>query len=206
MSARRPYPEDGRVFRRSLTARSTRLENGRTRLQAPAVGLWRGAPAPGTLVMPRGHLGELEVLGVLHQLVADEHSHGLVVGEVPGARTARVAVDYATVLLELDPSAGAVLAVEAEAEAGPAGGLAFRSPSSGRFYLRPAPDKAAFIEPGAILQEGQTVCLLEVMKTFHRISYGGAGLPKRAKVIAVVPGDGADVEAGDVLLSLEEVG
>ena len=47
------------------------------------------------------------------------------------------------------------------------------------------------------------MCLLEVMKTFHRISYGGAGLPKKAKISAVVPGDGADVEVGDALLRLE---
>lgn len=205
MNARRPFPRDGRVFLRTLTVKSVKLADGRVELRSPAVGLWRGAPAPGSLLMPGAYIGQLEVLGVLHDLVTDDHAHGLVVGETPGARLARVPVEHGSLLLSLDPSAGAVLAVEAEAEAGPgAGGLQFRAPSSGRFYLRPAPDKPAFVEPGSVIQEGQTVCLLEIMKTFHRISYGGAGLPKKAKVAVVVPGDGADVEAGDALLLLEE--
>ena len=203
MSARRPYPHDGRVFQRTLTAKSVRLADGRVELRSPAVGLWRGGPAPGMLLMPGAHLGQIEVLGVLHDLVSDESSHGLVIGEVSGPRVARAPVEHGSLLAILDPSAGAVLAVEAEAQAGPSGGLEFRAPSSGRFYLRPAPDKPTFVEAGALIQEGQTVCLLEVMKTFHRISYGGAGLPKKAKIVAVVPADGADVEVGDPLLRLE---
>lgn len=203
MSAGRRYPRDGRVFQRTVVARAVKLADGRVELRAPGVGLWRGAPAPGTLLMPGAHIGQLEVLGVLSDLVMDEHSHGLIVGEAPGSRIARVPVEHGSLLLTLDPSAGAVLAVEAEAEA-TGGALEFRAPSSGRFYLRPAPDKPPFVEPGATVQEGQTVCLLEIMKTFHRISYGGGGLPRQAKVVAVVPADGADVEVGDALLTLEE--
>ena len=50
---------------------------------------------------------------------------------------------------------------------------------------------------------GRTVALLEVMKTFNRIAYGGEGLPARAKVLAVVPTDESDVDEGDVLLLVE---
>lgn len=207
MSLGRRHPQDGRVFRRTLVLRSARLPDGKIELRSPGVGLWRGAPAPGTLLMPGALAGQLEVLGVLYDLSLDEHSHGLIVGEVPLTRLARVPVEHGSLLLTLDPSSGAVLAQEAEAEAGPeARGLSFRSPSSGRFYQRPAPDKPLFVEVGSIVEEGQTVCLLEVMKTFHRIAYGGPGLPKRAKVVAVVPADGADVEAGDAILALEEPG
>ncbi len=205
MSARRPFPRDGRVFHRTLTAAGARLPDGRVSVRSPAVGLWRGAPAPGTLLMPGAHLGQVEALGVLHDLVLDDHAHGLVLGEGPLSRLARQPVEHGTLLFTLDPSAGAVLAVEAEAEAGPgAAGLEFRAPSSGRCYLRPAPDKPPFVEAGAVIKEGQTVCLLEVMKTFHRISYGGPGLPKRARVTTVAVVDGADVEVGDTLLALED--
>jgi acetyl-CoA carboxylase biotin carboxyl carrier protein len=51
-----------------------------------------------------------------------------------------------------------------------------------------------------VVAAGQTVCLLEVMKTFHRVTYGGAGLPDRAKVIAIAIADDADVNPGDVIL------
>ena len=206
MSVRRPFPSDGRVFRRTLVAKSEKRPDSTLELRSPNVGFYRGAPPPGALVLPGAPIAQLEVLGVLHDLSADEHAHGLVVGEIPGARLARRPVDHGTVLLTLDPSAGAVLAVEAEAEqTGAAGGLCFRSPSSGRFYRRPSPDKPSFVEAGARIDEGQTVCLLEIMKTFHRISFGGPELPKHARVLNVVPEDGADVETGDVLLELEEV-
>jgi hypothetical protein len=52
---------------------------------------------------------------------------------------------------------------------------------------------------------GQTVAFLEVMKTFHRVTYGGAGLPEAARVTAIAVADDADVGPGDVLLRLEAV-
>src|SRR6185503_629009 len=73
-----------------------------------------------------------------------------------------------------------------------AGGLVFRAPTSGRFYGRSSPDKPAFVEPGTQLAHGATICLLEVMKTFHRVTYGGAGLPDTARVSRVLVRDGDD--------------
>jgi acetyl-CoA carboxylase biotin carboxyl carrier protein len=199
----RRWVEDGRAFRRILVAKSVRLENGHVEIRSPAVGLWRHRPAPGALVMPGTHLGEIEVLGVLHELHADECCHGLVISESPTGRLARVPVDHGQVLVVLDPSASAVINAEAEAEAGPDSyGLVFRAPSSGRFYSRPAPDKPPFVKEGQTLEEGSTVCLLEIMKTFHRIGYGGPDLPQQARVTRIVPEDGADVEIGDPILEL----
>jgi acetyl-CoA carboxylase biotin carboxyl carrier protein len=48
------------------------------------------------------------------------------------------------------------------------------------------------------------VALLEVMKTFNRVQYGGSGLPERARVLRVVPSDGDDLAAGDAILELED--
>ena len=79
----------------------------------------------------------------------------------------------------------------------------FRAPTSGRFYSRSAPGKPAFVSVGDELGPNATVCLLEVMKTFHRVTYGGPGLPERAKVREIFVADGADVTAGDPLLALE---
>ena len=74
------------------------------------------------------------------------------------------------------------------------GGLAFRSPLSGRFYLRPSPDQPPFVKVGDTVKLGQTIALLEVMKTFNRVTYGGAGLPETAKVLEVVPANEADID------------
>ena len=82
-------------------------------------------------------------------------------------------------------------------------GLVFRAPTSGRFYGRPSPDKAPFVSIGDELAPGTTICLLEVMKTFNRVTYGGSGLPERAKVREILVVEGADVTAGEPLLTLE---
>ena len=196
---------DGRLFTPELVARLSR-EGDELRLASPAVGLWRDAPLPGSLVTPGSVLGQLEILGVVHRVRAPEEAVGVVV-ERPGPRLARQPVAYDDVLVRLEPTASTAAVGSSGAAAGVAGGhaqgVAFKSPLSGRFYARPAPGQAAFVQPGDVIEAGRTVALLEVMKTFNRIAYGGDGLPPRAKVLAVVPADESDVDEGDVLLLVE---
>jgi acetyl-CoA carboxylase biotin carboxyl carrier protein len=61
------------------------------------------------------------------------------------------------------------------------------------------------VKAGETIERGRAVGLLEVMKTFSRVQYGGNDLPERARVRAVLPKDGDDVNAGDVILELEEL-
>jgi acetyl-CoA carboxylase biotin carboxyl carrier protein len=129
-----------------------------------------------------------------------------VVTEVPEGRPlGRRPVDASTTLVVLDPEAATgARAAGAVAQAhGEASGPVFRTPLGGRYYARPAPDAPLFVQAGAELRAGPTVALIEVMKTFNRVSYGGPGVPERARVKRVVPKDGDDVEPGDVLLELE---
>jgi acetyl-CoA carboxylase biotin carboxyl carrier protein len=58
---------------------------------------------------------------------------------------------------------------------------------------------------GDIVQHGQTIGLLEVMKTFNRLVYQGDALPERATIERVVPNDGDDVIRGNVILALGSV-
>lgn len=183
---------------------------GRFVLRSPAVGLWRQPPAPGTLVRSGDGLGELEILGRMHALRVPAGASGIVVATETGAldpHAGRVAVEYGQELVVLDPAAAGDAAAPTASAATQAttasGALAFRSPSSGRFYSRPGPDKEPFVRAGSEIDTGATVCMLEVMKTFNRVTYGGAGLPERARVLRVVPGDEADLNAGDVILELE---
>ncbi|MGB9339886.1 MAG: biotin/lipoyl-containing protein, partial [Polyangiales bacterium] len=69
-------------------------------------------------------------------------------------------------------------------------------------YSRPSPTEPPFISVGDIVQRGQTVGLLEVMKTFNRLVYQGDALPDEAKVERIVPNEGDDVVRGDVILAL----
>jgi acetyl-CoA carboxylase biotin carboxyl carrier protein len=186
-------------------AAAARAVGDHVELASPAPGLFRLAVRRGDLIRSGAVLGELEVLGRLARVIAPEGVRGAVV-TVCGEGLARPAVDHGAVLVTVDPRGVAGEAAEAAAAStGPAGpgaaahGRVFRAPTSGRFYGRPGPDKPAFVSAGDTLAPGATICLLEVMKTFHRVTYGG----EPARVREVLIADGADVSAGDALLSLE---
>lgn len=195
---------DGRMFAPQMTAKLGEGDDGPL-LLAPAVGLWRDGPLPGARVVAGDPLGTLEVLGTRYRVLVPAGAQGIV-RELDGARLARRPVGYGDVLVSLDPNVGeatSTASAAANAETDDGGGLAFTSPLSGRYYAKPGPDQDVFVTVGDIVSVGQTIALLEVMKTFNRITYGGEGLPDRAKITAIVPADGDDVDEGDVLVRLE---
>ena len=169
-------------------------------LRAPGPGLFRDALRDGALVREGTTLGALEVLGRAVPLVAPAGAFG-VVTQPAGPRLARRPVGYGDALFDLDPEGvrGAALATAPGAEAATASGPVFRAPLGGRFYGPPAPDEPPFVEVGATLSGGETVALIEVMKTFNRVRYDG----EPGRVVRVVPVEGADIAQGDVLLVLE---
>lgn len=178
----------------------------RWRLRSPAVGRFVEAPPDGARLRGGDRLGALEVLGRRRPLVLPAAALGAG-GRFEGLLVSGSWVAYGDELGRVDagaapePSAGA--AGPRASEAADGRGAAVRAPSSGRYYRRPAPEKPPFVEPGDALEAGQTVGLLEVMKTFTRIHYGGPGLPERAVVVELVAEDGAEVDEGAVLLRVE---
>ena len=196
--------QDSRLHPPTLEARLVRTAENTLRLEAPTVGLYRGEPRPGSLVTAGAPIGQLEILGVLHHLLAPAGAAGLVVAPGTPGLTRRP-VGHGDLLITLDPEA-----VTTGAAAGPAavasvagGALVFRAPTSGRFYTRPGPGKPPLIEVGTAVANGQAVGLIEVMKTFSRLHYGGEGLPSPARIKAILVKDEEDVAAGDALFELE---
>ncbi|HEY5950831.1 MAG TPA: biotin/lipoyl-containing protein [Kofleriaceae bacterium] len=173
-------------------------------VRAPAPGWFHLKLAADHLVSHGDVIGELEILGRTIRITAPA-VRGLV-KLPPGPALARRAVSYGDLLFSVttDVSIGAVDAGD-PAAASATHGLVFRAPTSGRFYGRPTPDKPAFVQAGAELSTGATVCLLEVMKTFHRVTYAGDDVPPRARVREVLVADGADVNQGDALLALDPI-
>lgn len=178
-------------------------KDGASRLLSPQPGLFRHAARAGARIGPGDIVGELEVLGRIYTVLAPAKTQGTVL-ESERDRPARRPVDFGQTLLDLGRATVAGEAAQAE-EAGEAtADLVFRSPSAGRYYARPAPGEPPFVEAGGVVEEGQTVALLEVMKTFNRITYRAeGGLPARAKVVRVVPDNESDIGSGDVILELE---
>ena len=76
---------------------------------------------------------------------------------------------------------------------------AVRSPISGVFYLAKEPGAEPFVRAGESVQKGDTLCIIEAMKTMNEIR-----APKSGVVSAILASDGATVGAGDALFLLRE--
>ncbi len=182
------------------------LEGGRTALLSPSVGFVRNAPVLGTFVRAGTAICELETLGVVCCVRAPDDVHGIVV-ETDERGLAHAPVQYGQAICVIDAQLGELgrgTPVDTSVSvSGAVTGFVFKAPSSGRFYARAAPDKPAFVSVGDEIVTGKAVGLLEVMKTFHRLHYGGPGLPARARVKAILAEDQDDLAAGDPVLEVE---
>ena len=72
------------------------------------------------------------------------------------------------------------------------------SPMVGTAYLAPAPGADPFVKVGDSVKEGETVIIVEAMKTMNQIAS-----PKSGKVTAILVEDGQPVEFGEQLLMIE---
>ncbi|MGE4611645.1 MAG: acetyl-CoA carboxylase biotin carboxyl carrier protein [Paracoccaceae bacterium] len=75
---------------------------------------------------------------------------------------------------------------------------AVNSPMVGTAYLSAEPGSSAFVKVGDAVKEGQTLLIIEAMKTMNQIP-----APKSGKVARILVDDGAPVEFGDPLIILE---
>lgn len=201
--------------RRELLVKEMEPFDGRRAwlLLSPAPGWFRPSVGEATWCAPGTVIGTLDVLGRVHELVVPAGVSGNVPRVPTSPELTSVLVPRAVVYGELVSALLPLSVFEDQAAAGDtaepasaardADGLVFRAPTSGRFYGRSSPDKPPFVAAGSTLAHGATICLLEVMKTFHRVTYGGAGLPETARIVRVLVADGDDVNAGDPLLALE---
>jgi len=74
------------------------------------------------------------------------------------------------------------------------------SPIVGTFYRKPSPDADSFVEVGAIVEQGQTVCLVEAMKLFNEIE-----AEFKCKIIEILINDASPVEFGEPLFKVERL-
>lgn len=76
---------------------------------------------------------------------------------------------------------------------------AVRSPISGVFYLSKEPGAEPFVSVGAKVAKGDTLCIIEAMKTMNEIRS-----PKSGVIAGVLAEDGATIASGDALFLLSE--
>jgi acetyl-CoA carboxylase biotin carboxyl carrier protein len=97
-------------------------------------------------------------------------------------------------------AAPAAAAPAAEAAPAPAAtrGDAVKSPMVGTAYLSPQPGADAFVKVGDTVSAGQTLLIVEAMKTMNPIS-----APKAGKIVEILVADAQPVEFGEPLVVIE---
>jgi acetyl-CoA carboxylase biotin carboxyl carrier protein len=104
------------------------------------------------------------------------------------------------------PGANAVAAASAASSAAPAdtaaparaAGDLVKSPMVGSVYLQPQPGADAFVKIGDVVTAGQTLMIIEAMKTMNPIP-----APRGGKLVEILVEDGQPVEFGEPLAVIE---
>lgn len=113
----------------------------------------------------------------------------------------KVTVQAAATVMQAAPVASAApvaAAVAAEPTKAELSKNAVPSPMVGTAYLAPAPGARNFIEVGTQVKEGQTLLIIEAMKTMNQIPS-----PRAGTVTAILIEDAQPVEFGMPLVVLE---
>lgn len=184
----------------TLTARTLPNKEG-WELLAPTVGLFTQTSDANQAMTPGMTAGTLTVLSRTHTLLLPEDVVGILI--TPREGKIQRAVEYGEVLFCIHAHDGALALQNEKDMACTEGEAIIRAPQAGRFYYRPTPEEALFVQEGDTIQTGKTVGLLEVMKTFNPVKMpADAHLPSPATVVRLLVSDGADVEEGQALVEL----
>jgi acetyl-CoA carboxylase biotin carboxyl carrier protein len=113
------------------------------------------------------------------------------------AKTVNATVQHVSAAPVATPVAVAVApAAKAETAADNPGTV--KSPMVGTIYMAPSPGAPDFITIGADVKQGQTLLIIEAMKTMNQIP-----APRAGKVTAIFVSSGTPVEFGEALLVIE---
>jgi acetyl-CoA carboxylase biotin carboxyl carrier protein len=105
----------------------------------------------------------------------------------------------ATTTVYAAPTAAPAPTASAQAAAEPpARGESVKSPMVGTVYLRPQPDADPFVRVGDRVEAGQTLLIVEAMKTMNPIP-----APQGGVILAILVDDAQPVEFGEPLVIIE---
>lgn len=178
---------------------------------SPAVGIVERVPARGSYVDPSRGFLTLRILGRRYSVRLPRELHGWVTERL--IEDTFVPIEFGQPLLRLSSAQAPEAAPQSSedlgtgaAEGSQEGLVPVRAPSQGVFYRRPNPESAPYVAEGGEVGAGTVLGLVEVMKCFHQIAYGGPGLPERGTVAKILVEDNAEVELGETLFLIRPLG
>jgi hypothetical protein len=179
-------------------------------VSSPMVGWADPAFHAGTFLNRYDRLLTVLVLGRRHLLRLPRDVQGWVLETFVGKELTPVA--YGTPLLRLDPRAQSVPGMGEAADrgigdaadgAGGGGGagdfIGGGRATEGIFYRNASADSPPFVVLGTTVRTGTVLGMVEVMKCFNQIAYGGPGLPEFGEVTGILAADAAEGQFGQPL-------
>jgi len=129
-----------------------------------------------------------------------EVEHGGLKIRVAKNLVAAPVVQYAPAPAPMAAAPAPAAAASAAAGAAPAraAGDEVKSPMVGTVYLQPNPGSPAFVKVGDTVEAGQTLFIIEAMKTMNPVP-----APRAGKIVEVLVEDGTPVEFGEPLAIIE---
>jgi acetyl-CoA carboxylase biotin carboxyl carrier protein len=110
----------------------------------------------------------------------------------------QVVMQAAPAALPVAPAAAAPSAAPPAAPAVRGDLVEITAPMVATFYRSPAPGEAPFVELGARINVGQTICILEAMKLMNELESEVSG-----EVVEILVENGTPVEFGQVLMRVK---
>ena len=140
-------------------------------------------------LMEEGGLAEIEISGLWHRIRLSKYVQS------PSPAFHVAAGPHG---IPAETRAGADKSVEAAQEPETDNLVSIESPVVGTFYRAPAPGAEPFVEVGALVEPGQTVCIVEAMKIMNEIE-----AETRGRVARILVKNAQPVEYGQKLFLLE---
>ncbi len=171
-------------------------------VRSPAVGVADGVPNRGVYLNPSEGFLTLAILNRRYIVQLPRNVQGMVTEQLIEDTATPVA--YGEPLFRLSRALDVVSARGgAEKQGGAAQEaddlIAVTAPSDGVFYRRPSPESPNYIDEGGEVTSGTVLGLIEVMKSFNQITYGGPDLPERGTITRILAQDSSEVAYGQTL-------
>lgn len=181
------------------------LKKGKySEILSPSVGIFIRNFKDGDMLCPGAHIGYFYTQNIIKSIRIPIDTMGKITFTDNGKIETRV--EYGEVLFTISQPEEDLIHLTSNNEKKEGirsyEGLLIRSFITGIFYRRATPDSPPFTKLGALVKKGDTLGLIEVMKSFNRIILEGENNFKNGIIEEIFVEDNSEVKQGDPLFRI----